>query len=239
MRPNLPARTRPVRSDSGTLREMRIVPWIEPLFRDREAAGRVLAAAVASVPEPPESPVVVGVARGGVAVALEVARALAAPLTAVDVERVNAHGRRLGAVTADGSAYLREGHGVPEPAVASALDRARRFAEALDARLDLRDLPIVGRTALVVDDGVVTGLTLAAACRWARNRGAGRVVAATPVGRVDGLALLAGRRTASCPAPAGRAGRRRPGLRHLRAAGRVVRRRSPGGGPLDRWRSAR
>ena len=74
MRPNLPAAPDPCVRIAAPLREMRIVPWIEPLFRDREAAGRVLAAAVASVPEPPESPVVVGVARGGVAVALEVTR---------------------------------------------------------------------------------------------------------------------------------------------------------------------
>ena len=49
-----------------------------------------------------DEPMVVGVARGGVAVAIEVARELKAPLTAIDVERVNARGLRLGAVTAQG-----------------------------------------------------------------------------------------------------------------------------------------
>jgi len=48
------------------------------------------------------SRMVIGVARGGVAVAVEVGRELEAPLTAIDVERVNAYGLRLGAVTADG-----------------------------------------------------------------------------------------------------------------------------------------
>ena len=67
---------------------MRLVPWIPPLFRDRAAAGRVLSEAVAALQL--DQPVVVGVARGGVAVALEVARELEAPLTALDVERVNA-----------------------------------------------------------------------------------------------------------------------------------------------------
>jgi putative phosphoribosyl transferase len=163
---------------------LRIVPWIPPLFRDRAAAGRVLAQALAAVDL--EDPVVVGVARGGVAVAVEVARALEAPVTAVDVERVNAGGLRLGAVTASGPPYLRDARIVPE----AALERARRAAAALEARLELEPLPVAGRTAVVVDDGLITGLTLAAACRWARAEGVARVVAATPVGHVAGLARL-------------------------------------------------
>ena len=133
---------------------------------------------------------VVGVARGGVAVAVEVSRELGAPLTAIDVERVNAQGLRLGATSAQGPPYLREGHGVAEEVVAAALERARRAAQALEARLDHETLSVAGRTALVVDDGLITGLTLAAACRWARAAEAARVVAATPVGHVRGLARI-------------------------------------------------
>jgi putative phosphoribosyl transferase len=167
---------------------VRLVPWIPPLFRDREAAGRVLSEAV--VPLQLDAPVVVGVARGGVAVAIEVACELEAPLTAVDVERVNAQGLRLGGVTAQGSPYLREGHGVPEEDVASALERARRAAGVLEARLEHETLSVAGRTTIVVDDGLITGLTLAAACRWARAEDVARLIAATPVGHVDGLARL-------------------------------------------------
>src|SRR4051812_14468056 len=105
----------------GENHRVRIVPWIQPLFHDRAAAGRVLAVALPVF----EDPIVVGVARGGVAVAAEVAKAPGAPLTAVDVERVNAGARRLGATTATGPPYLL----VDEAEVEEALARARLEAE--------------------------------------------------------------------------------------------------------------
>jgi putative phosphoribosyl transferase len=179
---------------------VRLVPWIPPLFRDRAAAGRVLAGALASLQL--DEPVVVAVARGGVAVAVEVARELEAPLTAIDVERVNARGLRLGAATANGPPYLRDDHGVPGADVDWALGRARRGAEALEARLELEPLPVAGRPTLVVDDGLITGLTLVAACRWARAQEVARLIAATPVGHVRGLARLRDEADALvCPHP--------------------------------------
>jgi len=179
---------------------VRIVQWIPPLFPDRAAGGRALAEGLGDVPL--EEPLIVGVARGGVAVAAEVARELAAPLTAVDVERVNLGGRRLGATTAEGPPYLIEAHGVPGDALGPVLEQARRAAATLESRLELEPVPLAGRTAVIVDDGVITGLTLAAACRWARAQHVHRLVAATPVGHVDGLARVADEADAVvCPHP--------------------------------------
>jgi putative phosphoribosyl transferase len=155
---------------------------MQPLFRDRAEAGRVLAGSARG------ADVVVGVARGGVAVAAEVARELGLPLTAVDVERVNAHGRRLGATTTDGPPFLL----VAEEEVEGELARARVEAERLEARLEHERLTVTDRAALVVDDGAITGFTLAAACLWARAEGAALVAAAVPVAHVRGLRVLAG-----------------------------------------------
>jgi predicted phosphoribosyltransferase len=164
---------------------IRVVEWFPPLFHDRGAAGQELAGA-AGLGEL-EEPLVVGLARGGVAVAIEVAQRLGAPLTAVAVARVNAQGLRLGATTADGPPYLLSGHGVREEEVEAVAARARRDAAALESRLELARPALAGRTVLLVDDGLVTGLTLAAACRWARAAGAAFVAAAVPVGAPRGL----------------------------------------------------
>jgi putative phosphoribosyl transferase len=79
---------------------------------------------------------------------------------------------------------------VPQEEVEAALARARREAELLESRLEHERLPVRGRIAVLVDDGAITGLTLAAACVWARAEGAARVAAAVPVAHVDGLARL-------------------------------------------------
>ena len=93
-------------------------------------------------------------------------------------------------MTASGPPYLREGHWVSAEDVEAAVARARRQAGALEARLDHERLPVAGREAVLVDDGAITGLTLAAACLWARAESAARVVAAVPVTHVGGLARL-------------------------------------------------
>jgi len=175
----------------GTTGEMsiRVVEWFPPLFRDRAAAGTALAAAAAG--RLTDDALVVGLARGGVAVAAEVGRSAGAPTTAVGVARVNTERLRLGATTAEGPPYLLSGHGVSDEVVAAIVERAQRDAAAVEERISLERPPIGGRAIVLVDDGLVTGLTLAAGCVWARAAGAARVVAAVPVGHPRGLRRVA------------------------------------------------
>lgn len=155
------------------------------LFRDRATAGRALAQALA----PPElgDAVVVGLARGGVAVAAELARVLSLPLDALAVRKIG-HPRQpeygLGAVTpGHRGVYLRSDEGLGEEALSRAIEQASQDAESLDRRLHERHPPLSlrGKTALLVDDGLATGATMIAAIRWARAQGASRVVVGVPV----------------------------------------------------------
>jgi putative phosphoribosyl transferase len=130
--------------------------------------------------------VVIGLARGGVEVAAEVAAVLHAPLDAVAVRKVG-HPFQLeygiGAVAPGGIAYVRAHDGLSDKEVAEAVHAAAEKALALDARLHERHAPLSVTDAMcvLVDDGLATGGTMVAAVRWARARGARRVVVAVPV----------------------------------------------------------
>ncbi len=178
----------PARAASGARRVRdRVRPWPEgpPRYLDRRHAGRVLARELAVERAP--GTVVVGLARGGVPVAAEVAAALGAPLDVVVVRKVG-HPLQpefaLGAVTADGRVslpplrHLRAGH-----PVLSAIEAAQTEAQAIEARLRAGHprIPLDGVTCILVDDGLATGASMRAAVRWARTRGAARVVVAVPV----------------------------------------------------------
>ena len=164
-----------------------------PLFRDRSEAGLALAEALGGERQP--DTVVVGLARGGVPVAAEVARVLEATLDAVAVRKVR-HPRQpeyaIGAVDPLGGLFLRSRNGLTNSQVSLAVADAQRSAEELDRRLHPlgRSPALAGRRALIIDDGLATGATMVAAARWAWGRGATRVVSAAPVGSTQGVDLL-------------------------------------------------
>ena len=161
-------------------------------------AGRRLGAVLADQVDPPV--VVLGVARGGVVVAAEVAAALDAPLDVVIPRKLGAPGNPelgIGAVA--------PGVRVIDRSIVEALGVSDRYVEAEAARQEAeivrrsaafregRDAPdLDGVTAVVVDDGVATGVTALAALRWARTQGAAAVVFAAPVGPVGVEHRLAG-----------------------------------------------
>ena len=165
----------------------------EALFADRRDAGRELASVLAD--EVLGDAVVVGLARGGVVVAAEVAQALELPLDVLAVRKVG-HPYQpeyaLGAVAPGGGVYVRDPGGLTEGELAAQIQHAEAKAAELDRTLHSahEPVPLAGRTCLLVDDGLATGATMIAAVRWARSRGAARVVAAVPVGARQSTAVL-------------------------------------------------
>jgi putative phosphoribosyl transferase len=168
-------------------------------FANRVDAGRRLAAELEHLRGEPC--VVLGLPRGGVPVAAEVARALDAPLDVIVVRKLGVPRQPelgMGAIGEDGVRVMNDeivhAAGVSGDQIARVeaserieLDRrARRF------RGDRERVPLDGRTAIVVDDGVATGSTALAACRIAAAHGARRVVLAVPVAPVDWTSRLGG-----------------------------------------------
>lgn len=173
---------------------------------DRTEAGERLAVAVAAWlgarPGLPP-PVVLALPRGGVPVALPVARRLGAPLELILVRKIGVPGQPelAAAAVVEGVPPCRvENAGI---IAATAMTRAeleageaRALAEIARRRRDWMGgrapVAVAGRTAVVVDDGVATGATTRAALQAVRARGAAAVVLAVPVAPADTLAALAG-----------------------------------------------
>lgn len=155
-------------------------------FADRAEAGRRLAVALGHLRG--EDTVVLGLPRGGVPVAAEVARALRLPLDVIVVRKLGFPWQpelAMGAIGEDGCEVLEPGASAMAGPDLVAAVRCRERAE-LDARLRrLRGArapaDIRGRTVVIVDDGIATGASARVAAKVARLRGAARVVVAAPV----------------------------------------------------------
>ncbi len=163
-------------------------------FRDRVDAGRKLALALRGHRR--EAPIVLGLPRGGVPVASEVARALAAPLDVWVVRKVGAPGHEelgLGAVAEGGETYLNEdllaelGVSAEEAAAIVARKAAEVERRVLRFRGGRPPPELAGRTVVVVDDGIATGGTVRAALRAIRRRRPARLVLAVPVASASAL----------------------------------------------------
>jgi putative phosphoribosyl transferase len=158
------------------------------VFTDRSDAGRQLAAKLLNLRGEPV--VVLGLPRGGVPVAFQVARALGAPLDVIVVRKLGVPFQPelgMGAVGEDGVRVLNpeviDGIGISAGEVADVEERERAEVgrRARRYRGDRARQPLGGRVAVVVDDGIATGSTARAACQVARALGARRIVLAVPV----------------------------------------------------------
>jgi putative phosphoribosyl transferase len=168
-------------------------------FLDRHDAGRRLAAELAPLRD--EHPVVVALPRGGVPIGVEVARALDAPLDILAVRKLGAPGNPelgVGAVAEDGTGVLDPwsagSMGMTQDVLDATLAReSRELRRRVERYRDGRpSVDVRGRTVIVVDDGLATGLTDLAAVRALRKRGARRIIVAVPVGSSESVSMLAG-----------------------------------------------
>ena len=170
----------------------------ERVFLDRREAGKLLARALAHYAGRKDV-VVLGLPRGGVPVAAEVARALGAPLDVLIVRKLGAPGQdelAIGAIAEGGARVLNQGLVENLGLTRWQIDELAQSEEReLERRVQIyrggRDpLPVADRTVIVVDDGIATGATMRAGLQSLRARGATLVVAAAPVGAADSVDAL-------------------------------------------------
>jgi putative phosphoribosyl transferase len=161
-------------------------------FADRTEAGQRLADRLLHLRGQPV--VALGLPRGGAPVAAEVARAVGAPLDVIVVRKLGVPFQpelAMGAVGEDGvrvidAEVVRLARvSAEELAAIEARERAEVDRRARSYRAGRNRVPLAGRIAVLVDDGIATGATARAACQVARALGAARVVLAVPVAPPD------------------------------------------------------
>ncbi len=166
-------------------------------FLDRADAGRRLAMLLEHLRG--QDVVVVGLPRGGVPVAFEVARTLGAPLDVIVVRKLGVPFQpelgmgaigEGGARVVDKAVQAAAGVSVEELAAVEASERAELDRRVQRFRGMRPPVSLEGRTVVVVDDGIATGSTARAACQVARARGAARVVLAVPVAPAESVTTL-------------------------------------------------
>jgi predicted phosphoribosyltransferase len=169
------------------------------LFEDREDAGWRLAERLKEIPL--KNPLVLAIPRGGIEVAVPIARALGADLDVVLSRKLRAPDQpelALGAVSESGEIYLNH-YGSAVTDAGSAYieqERQRQMGEIERRRMMFRaaraQAPVSGRSVIVTDDGIATGSTMIAALRTVRAAGAAEVIVAVPVASADRLEVVRG-----------------------------------------------
>ena len=162
-------------------------------FRDRYEAGRRLAGKLDRY-KGQANVIVLGLARGGVPVAYEVAKSLGAPLDVFVVRKLGAPGHEelaMGAIATGGVRVLNmtviRQLGIDEEFIEAAAIRETRELERREKlyRSDRAPLSMKDRTVILIDDGLATGTSMRVAITVARQQAAARVVVGVPVGAAE------------------------------------------------------
>ncbi|AEV75052.1 putative phosphoribosyltransferase [Mycolicibacterium rhodesiae NBB3] len=169
------------------------------VFRDRREAGDVLAQQMTSYADKPNL-LVLGLARGGVPVAWQVAHALRAPLDVFLVRKLGVpqwQELAMGALASGGGVVINDNLvrslGISDDQLQSAIEREtdelHRREQAY--RGDRPPIDVTGKTVILVDDGIATGASMLAAVRAVKAQGPAQVVVAVPVGPASACRELA------------------------------------------------
>jgi putative phosphoribosyl transferase len=185
------------RNGSLVIERLRILSHSSERFADRREAGRLLAQQLSDYRS--RKAVVLGIPRGGIIVAQELAHALEADMDIVLAHKLRTPGRAelaMGSVAEDGKLFLNEEVvselGIDKTYVQQ--ERARQMAE-IKRRTELfryshPKVRLAGRIVIVTDDGVATGATTQAALRAVRLERPEKLIAALPVGPEDTIVRL-------------------------------------------------
>jgi len=168
------------------------------IFKDRTAAGEKLAEALTQYKNAQDT-IILALPRGGVAVGFEVARALNLPLDIVVPRKIGAPGNpefAIGAITETGEGIFDEqtitAYGISQNYINETVKEEK--AEALRRLKTYRGsrppLNLTGKTVVIVDDGLATGLTMRAAIKTIKNKNAKKIIVAIPVGPPDTIETI-------------------------------------------------
>ena len=178
--------------------KVRILSHSYEPFRDRTEAGQLLATELGEYRD--QSPVVLGIPRGGIVVARELAQSLKGQLDVVLAHKLGTPGHQelaMGSIAEDGKLFLNENvtesMSIPKDYIEA--ERARQLAQ-IKRRTELirkvrPKVPLKGRIVIVTDDGIATGATTQAALWAVRIEQPQKLVAAIPVGPEETILKIA------------------------------------------------
>ncbi len=185
-------------SSSGAAGKIRIISHSSERFRDRVQAGQMLARELSDLKD--QKAVVMGIPRGGIVVARELARALDADLDIILARKLGTPGQlelAMGSISEDGRVFLNQEvvglAGISSRQIEE--EKKRQMAEIQRRNQLIRSVlprtPLAKRSVVLTDDGLATGATMEAAVWAAKHENPARLLVAVPVASDEALVRIA------------------------------------------------